>query len=78
MGFSRWPVQAERSLDIVFMVEGGLEDKIGTLTLITATTQKLTRQKSTNEPFALERHPRAREMWGPDVFLPSRPTGSGK
>jgi hypothetical protein len=68
VGFSRWPVQAERSLDVVFMVDGSIEDKTGTITLITDTVQKLNRQKKTNQPFALERHPRMREAWGLDVF----------
>jgi hypothetical protein len=68
VGFSRWPVQAERSLDIVFSVEGGVEDKTGTLTLVTETSQRLSRQKQTNQPFPLERHPRMREAWGLDIF----------
>jgi hypothetical protein len=68
VGFSRWPVQAERSLDVVFMANGGIEEKTGTLTLVTATSHKLSRQKSTNQPFRLERHPRMREAWGLDVF----------
>jgi hypothetical protein len=68
IGFSRWPVQAGRSLDIVFSVEGGVEDKIGTLTLVTANPQTLNRQKKTNQPFPLERHPRMREAWGLDEF----------
>lgn len=68
VGFSRWPIQAGRSLDIVFSVEGSIEDKTGTLTLVTANPQTLNRQKKTNQPFALERHPRMRESWGLDVF----------
>lgn len=68
VGFSRWPVQAGRSLDIIFSVDDGIEDKTGTLTLITQTSQKLNRQKETNQPFPLERHPRMRETWGLDVF----------
>jgi hypothetical protein len=68
VGFSRWPVQAERSLDIVFRVDGGVEDKTGTITLVTDTPQTFNRQKKSNQPFGLERHPRMREAWGLDVF----------
>jgi hypothetical protein len=68
VGFSRWPVQAERSLDSVFIVEGGIEDKKGTLTLVTATPRALGRRKQSGQPFALERHPRMRGAWGLDVF----------
>jgi hypothetical protein len=68
VGFTRWPVQAERSLDMTFTIDGGIEGKKGTLTLITNPPQLFDRTKQTGEPYPLERHPRMREAWGLDVF----------
>jgi hypothetical protein len=68
IGFSQWPVQAERSLDLYFSVEGGIEDKRGTLTLVTATPQTFNRQRRSHEPWSLARHPSQRDAWGLDVF----------
>jgi hypothetical protein len=68
IGFTRWPVQAERSLDIIFALEDGIADKKGTLTLVTNPPQLFDRTKQTGEPYPLERHPRMREAWGLDVF----------
>jgi hypothetical protein len=68
IGFSRWPVQAERSLDVVFSVKGGIEDKYGTLTLVTAEPQTFNRQRRSHEAWPLARHPSQRDSWGLDVF----------
>jgi hypothetical protein len=68
VGFSRWPVQADRSLDIIFSVEGGINDKRGTVTLVTATPQTFNRQRRSHEAWPLARHPSQRDSWGLDVF----------
>jgi hypothetical protein len=60
VGFSRWPVRAERSLDIVFMPDGGIAGKHGTVTL--------TRPSGGEDERPLVRHPRMRTVWGLDVI----------
>lgn len=59
VGFSRWPIRAERSLDIVFMPDGGIAGKHGTVTLIPPSGDE--------ERLTLVRHPRMRTVWGLDV-----------
>jgi hypothetical protein len=66
VGFSRWPVQADRSFDLTFAVEGGIADKEGTITL-QAPTLKDT-DDFFNYPFPLSRFPRDRNVWGLDVI----------
>jgi hypothetical protein len=66
VGFSRWPVQAERSFDLIFDVEGGIADKEGTVTLV-APTMKET-DDFFNYPFPLSRFARDRNVWGFDVI----------
>jgi MFS family permease len=61
VGFSEWPMRAERSLDITFEPEGGIADKSATLRLTDA-------QGEVYESGALGRHPRMREMWGLDLI----------
>lgn len=65
VGFSEWPIRAERSLDIVFAPEGGIAGKSGTLTLIAPT--------GAEEPVRLVRHPRARAFWGLDIVALPEP-----
>lgn len=59
VGFSRWPIRAERSLDIVFMPDGGIAGKHGTVTLIPPS--------GSEEQRPLVRHPRMRTAWGLDI-----------
>jgi hypothetical protein len=82
IGFSRWPLEADRSLDILFMPEGGIEGLRGTVTLVSPTGEE--------DRMPLARHPRMREVWGLDVIaLPAEgpwsmifridgPAGSGE
>jgi hypothetical protein len=66
VGFSRWPVQAERSFDLIFDVEGGIEDKDGTVTLIAPTLKDT--HDFFNYPFPLSRFARDHQVWGFDVI----------
>lgn len=59
VGFSRWPLHAERSLDIIFVPDGGIAGRSGSLTLVTPTGDE--------ETLPLTRHPRMRSAWGLDV-----------
>lgn len=60
VGFSDWPLRAERSVDITFAPRGGIADKTATLTL----TPPQGEPWETN----LGRHPRQRELWGVDLI----------
>lgn len=60
VGFSDWPLRAERSLDIVFHAPEGIAGKWGTVTLIAPSGQE--------ETMTLVRHPRQREDWGLDII----------
>lgn len=60
VGFSRWPLQADRSLDIIFVPEGGIEGLRGSVTLVTPS--------GVEEQSDLVRHPRMRSVWGLDVI----------
>ncbi len=66
IGFSRWPVQAERSFDLIFDVEGGIQDKEGTVTLMAPTLKDT--DDYFNYPFPLSRFARDRTVWGFDVI----------
>lgn len=66
VGFSTWPLKAMQSLDFTFIPEGGIEDKSGTLSMISPEGQ-LTRKQP------LVRHPRKRDVWGLDVRSLPRP-----
>ena len=66
VGFSTWPLKAMQSLDFTFIPEGGIEDKSGTLAMISPEGQ-LTRKQP------LVRHPRKRDVWGLDVRSLPRP-----
>lgn len=59
VGFSEWPMRAERSLDIVFQPEGGIAGLSGTVTLTAPSGEQEQRE--------LVRHPRMREAWGLDI-----------
>jgi hypothetical protein len=69
VGFSRWPVQADKSLDFTFSPEGGIADKTGTITLILPTTSKATpaERESFEVALPLARYARDRNIWGIDV-----------
>jgi hypothetical protein len=66
VGFSRWPVQADRSFDLTFDVEGGIEGKEGTVTLVAPTLKD--QDDYFNYPFPLSRFARDRTVWGFDVI----------
>jgi hypothetical protein len=66
VGFSRWPVQADRSFDLIFDVEGGIQDKNGTVTLVAPTLRDA--DDFFNYPFPLSRFARDRNVWGFDVI----------
>ena len=66
VGFSRWPVQADRSFDLIFDVEGGIEGKEGTVTLVAPTLRDT--DDFFNYPFSLSRFARDRNVWGFDVI----------
>lgn len=61
VGFSEWPIQAERSIDITFEVDGGIADKSATLQLIAPDGEVY-------EDGPLGRHPRMRQYWGLDLI----------
>ena len=61
VGFSEWPIRAERSLDITFEPEGGIADK-------TATIRVVDPAGDWYEVGPLGRHPRQRELWGLDLI----------
>src|SRR5688572_28475137 len=60
VGFSEWPIHAERSLDIVFAPAGGIAGKRGTVTLLAPSGGA--------ESLRLVRHPRMRTAWGLDII----------
>ncbi len=71
VGFSRWPVQADKSLDITFSPDGGITDKTATIALIAPTLRSA--EEDYNTPFPLLRYARDRTMWGFDVIsLPEK------
>ena len=59
VGFSRWPLNADRSLDIIFTPAGGIEGLSGTLTMVGPS--------GSEQSQSLARHPRMRSVWGLDV-----------
>ncbi|MGW5053997.1 hypothetical protein [Actinokineospora sp. NPDC004072] len=61
VGFSVWPLRSMQSLDFSFVPDSGIADKAGELTLITPEGRE-------RGPQPLARHPRARDVWGLDVF----------
>ncbi len=61
VGFSTWPIRAMRSLDFVFMPDGGIAGKSGELTV---KGPGVFRGERTNP---LVRHPRKLDSWGLDV-----------
>jgi hypothetical protein len=69
VGFSRWPVQADKSLDFTFAPEGGITDKSGTITLLLPTTSNATpaERESFEVALPLARYARDRNIWGIDV-----------
>lgn len=59
VSFSEWPIKAERSLDILFVPEGGIADKSGSI------YWEDPNGFGWEEP--LTRFPRMRSVWGMDV-----------
>ena len=69
VGFSEWPPLAERSLDITFTPEGGIEGKTATLTMVGPEGTDF------QNSGPLGRHPRQRDRWGLDLIaLPAEGT----
>jgi len=67
VGFSDWPLRAERSFDVTFSPDGGIADKRATLTL----TPPEGEAEAWSAP--LGRHPRQRELWGIDLIALPEP-----
>jgi hypothetical protein len=63
VGFSEWPIRAERSLDITFEPEGGIEGKTATIKITDPNGEW---DRGGVGP--LGRHPRQRELWGLDLI----------
>ena len=63
VGFSEWPIRAERSLDITFDPEGGIEGKTATIKI---TDPNGDWERGGVGP--LGRHPRQRNLWGLDLI----------
>ena len=61
VGFSEWPIQAERSLDITFAPEGGIAGKSATIEITDPNGEWY-------EVGPLGRHPRQRDLWGLDLI----------
>jgi hypothetical protein len=61
IGFSEWPIRAERSLDITFEPEGGIEGKTASIRIIDPNGEW-------HEGGPIGRHPRQRELWGLDLI----------
>jgi len=61
VGFSAWPIRAMKSLDFLFMPDGGIADKKGRLLLDGPGVA------SDEHVSPLTRHPRKRDSWGLDV-----------
>ncbi|WP_432826030.1 hypothetical protein [Dactylosporangium sp. CA-092794] len=61
IGFSVWPLRAQRSLDWVFIPGGGIADKTGTLSVAGPDVPS----DEAHRP--LVRHPRRLDVWGLDV-----------
>ena len=61
VGFSEWPIRAERSLDITFEPDGGVDGKSATIRITDP-------YGDWYEVGALGRHPSQRELWGLDLI----------
>lgn len=59
VGFTEWPMRAERSLDVVFLPEPGVDRVSGTLTRVSPSGQVAT--------LPLLRHPKMRSAYGLDI-----------
>lgn len=60
LGFSEWPIRAERSVDITFTPTDGIAGKTATVMLVSPNGEEW------SQP--LGRHPRQREIWGLDLI----------
>jgi hypothetical protein len=61
VGFSEWPLRAERSLDITFEPEDGIAGKTASIRITDPNGEWY-------ESGSLGRHPRQRELWGLDLI----------
>lgn len=64
VGFSEWPVLAERAVDITFLPEGGIAGKTAALALVPPGGDEQAYRLSG----PLGRHPRQRDFWGLDLI----------
>jgi hypothetical protein len=60
VGFSKWPIRAQQSLDFTFVPDGGVEGRSGTVSMVGPVA---VRRPVEN----MARHPRKREVWGLDI-----------
>ncbi|HEX2300013.1 MAG TPA: hypothetical protein VHH34_16130 [Pseudonocardiaceae bacterium] len=69
VSFSEWPLRAQRSLDFLFVPEGGIAGLRGTLRMVgpSGTEFRPQLQSAGPEGRTLVRHPRARQAWGLDI-----------
>jgi hypothetical protein len=61
VGFSEWPILAERSIDITFEPDGGIAGKTAEIRITDPAGELF-------EVGPLARHPRQRELWGLDLI----------
>jgi MFS family permease len=71
VGFSEWPMLADRSIDITFEPEGGIEGK-------SASIRITDEQGELYEVGSLGRHPRQRDLWGCSTSSPCPRPATGR
>jgi hypothetical protein len=68
LGFSQWPVRAERSLDMTFTPQGGIQGLSGTTKMTLTNGEKVIEND-------LVRFPKNRNIWGYDLIsIPEKGT----
>lgn len=60
VGVSDWPMRSQRSVNILFTPDGGIQGRHGTVTLVAPSGRELERE--------LVRHPRVPTVWGLDII----------
>jgi hypothetical protein len=68
VGFSRWPVQADKSLDFILAPEGGITDKTGIILMIPPSAKLGDDLSNSEYALPLSRYARDRTIWGYDVI----------
>lgn len=72
VGFSTWPVRAQRSLDFTFEPTGGIDRFTGTL-VVTSPSGEENNARRPPGLDGLPRHPRQPDVWGLDVLALDEP-----